>query len=115
MRLRSRPSEQILCKTFLEKAANSYLVSLELGTQGDIALLQIDSMLLFPVIDRLLGGTGGPSELSREVTEIEDLIAKEFVRLICQELQTAWHTFGISVSGSCTKTAGAIADTIHRQ
>jgi flagellar motor switch protein FliM len=78
-------------------------VSLELGTQGDIALLQIDYMLLFPVIDRLLGGTGGPSELSREVTEIEDLIAKEFIRLICQELQTAWHTFGISVSAAARK------------
>jgi flagellar motor switch protein FliM len=99
----SRPSEQILCKTFLEKAANSYLVPLQLGAQGDIAFLQIDSMLLFPVIDRLLGGTGGPSELSREVTEIEDLIAKEFVRLICQELQTAWRSFGISVSAAARK------------
>jgi len=39
-------------------------------------------MLLFPVVDRLLGGSGGPTELSREVTEIEDLIAREFVRLI---------------------------------
>ena len=93
-----RSSEQTLCRTFLEKAGSSYLVSLKIGNHGDIALLQIDSMLLFPIVDRLLGGSGGPSELSREPTEIEDQIAKEFVRLICQQLQTAWKTFGVSVS-----------------
>jgi flagellar motor switch protein FliM len=94
----SRSSEQMPCKTFIEKAGSSFLVSLQLGTQRDIALLQIDSMLLFPVVDRLLGGSGGPTELSRDFTEIEDLIAREFVRLICQELQIAWRTFGVSVS-----------------
>jgi flagellar motor switch protein FliM len=93
-----RSSEQTLCRTFLEKAGSSYLVSLKIGNHGDIALLQIDSMLLFPIVDRLLGGSGGPTELSREPTEIEDQIAREFVRLICQQLQTTWRTFGVSVS-----------------
>jgi flagellar motor switch protein FliM len=93
-----RSSEQTPCRTFLEKVGISYLVSLRLGPNADIALLQIDSVLLFPIVDRLLGGSGGPSELSREVTEIEDQIAKEFVRLICRELQGAWQTFGVSVA-----------------
>ncbi len=93
-----RSSEQMLCRTFLEKAGSSYLISLKIGNDGDIALLLIDSMLLFPVVDRLLGGSGGPSELSRDPTEIEDQIAKEFVRLMCQQLQTAWQTFGVPVS-----------------
>ena len=93
-----RSSEQMLCRTFLEKGGSSYLVSLKIGSHGDIALLQIDSMLLFPIVDRLLGGSGGPSEPSREPTDIEDQIAKEFVRLVCQQLQTAWHTLSVSVS-----------------
>lgn len=93
-----RSSEQVACRSFLEKAGTSYLTSLELGSQGDIALLQIDAALLFPVVDRLLGGSGGPSELSREVTEIEDQIAKHFVRLICQQLQAAWQTFATTIS-----------------
>jgi flagellar motor switch protein FliM len=93
-----RPSEQMLCRKFLDKAGSSYLVSLKIGSHGDIALLQIDSMLLFPIVDRLLGGSGSPSELSREPTDIEDQIAKEFVRLICQQLQTTWQAFGVSVS-----------------
>jgi flagellar motor switch protein FliM len=93
-----RSSEQVSCRTVLDKASGSYLTRLHLGAQQDIAWLQIDSMLLFPIVDRLLGGSGGPNELSREVTEIEDQIAKEFVRLICDELQVAWQTFGVSVS-----------------
>ncbi len=93
-----RSSEQTLCRTFLEKAGSSYLVSLKIGAHGDIALLQIDSMLLFPIVDRLLGGSGGPSELSREPTDIEEQIAKEFVRLICQQLQTTWRAFAVPVS-----------------
>jgi flagellar motor switch protein FliM len=93
-----RSSEQMLCRKFLEKAGTLYLVSLKIGNHGDIALLQIDSMLLFPIVDRLLGGAGGPSELQREPTDIEDQIAKEFVRLICHQLQTTWQTFGVSVS-----------------
>ena len=93
-----RSSEQMLCRSFLEKAGTSYLVSLKIGNHGDIAMLQIDSMLLFPVVDRLLGGGGGPSELSREATDIEDQIAKEFVRLICQQLQIKWQSFGVPVS-----------------
>ena len=93
-----RGSEQMPCRTFIEKVGTSYLVSLRLGPQADIALLQIDSMLLFPVVDRLLGGSGGASELTRDVTEIEDQIAKEFVRLICRELQAAWQVFNVSVA-----------------
>jgi len=93
-----RSSEQIPCRTFIEKAGSSYLVSLQLGSQADIGLLQIDSVLLFPIVDRLLGGSASPSEPSREVTEIEDQIAKEFVQLICQELRAAWRFFSVSVS-----------------
>jgi flagellar motor switch protein FliM len=93
-----RSSEQVPCRAFIEKAGNSYVLSLQLASQGDIALLQIDSALLFPIVDRLLGGSGGPSDLSREVTEIEDHVAREFVKLICQELQAAWQSFNVSVS-----------------
>ena len=36
-------SEQVSCRTFVEKAGSSYLVSLELGAHSDVALLQVDS------------------------------------------------------------------------
>ncbi len=91
-------SEQLTARASVEKGGNSFLMSLQLGKQAETAFLQIDSALLFPVLDRLLGGSGGPSELSRELTEIEGHVAKDFVQLICQELEAAWRTFDISVS-----------------
>jgi flagellar motor switch protein FliM len=93
-----RSSEQVPCRSLFEKTEGSYLTPLLLGAQADLAWLQIDSMLLFPIVDRLLGGSGGASELSREVTEIEDQVAREFVRLICHELQISWQLFDVSVS-----------------
>ncbi len=103
-----RSSEQIPCRTFIEKSGSSYVASLLLGSQADIAMLQIDSMLLFPIVDRLLGGSGGPSELSREVTEIEDQIAKEFVQLICQQLQAAWRFFNVEVALGTRQSAAQL-------
>jgi flagellar motor switch protein FliM len=97
-------SEQVACRTFLEKAGSSYIVLLELGAHSDIALLQVDSALLFPIIDRLLGGGGEASELSREVTEIEDQIARDFVRVVCQELQSAWKSFKVSVEAGARQS-----------
>lgn len=103
-------SEQMACQSFLGKVDSSYLISLQigsqLGTQAETALLQIDSMLLFPVVDRLLGGSGGPSDLAREVTEIEDQIAKDFVRSICQNLQHAWRSFNVAVSTGTRQQPG---------
>ncbi len=103
-----RSSEQVSCRAFVEKSGDSYLASLQLGTQADLAVLQIDSMLLFPVVDRLLGGSGGPTELSREVTEIEDHVAREFVRLVCHELEVAWQSFGVTLSAGTRQSSSQL-------
>jgi flagellar motor switch protein FliM len=110
-------SEQVPCRKFLEKAGSAYMVSLHLGNRAETALLQMDSMLLFPVLDRLLGGSGAASELSRELTDIEDQIAKDVVRLVCQELQVAWQSFGVPVligerqSSSQLQTTFSVTDS----
>jgi len=101
-------SEQVPCRAFLEKASGAYLAPLQLGAQADFALLQIDSILLFPVVDRLLGGSGEPTTLSREVTEIEDNIARNFVRVICQNLEAAWRSFNVTVSQGARQPLGQL-------
>src|SRR5436190_4873039 len=81
-------SDQIPGRTFLQKAGDTaYIISLYLEPRHEVALLYIDSMLLFPLVDLLLGGKGQRSEISREVTDIEDQIAKELLKVICQEFQ----------------------------
>jgi flagellar motor switch protein FliM len=91
-------SDEIPCRTFLQKTGDSaFIVSVYLEPQHHIALLQIDSGLLFPLVDLLLGGNGKSSDISRETTEIEDHIAKEIVQLICHELQACWQPFQLEV------------------
>src|ERR1043166_678735 len=94
----SQSSDQIPAKTFLQKAGDTaYIVSVYLEPRHEVALLYIDSMLLFPIVDLLLGGKGQQTEISREVTDIEDQIAKELIKILCQEFQVAWKTFNVEV------------------
>ncbi len=94
----SQSSDQIPCKAFLQKAGDTaYIVSIYLEPRHEVALLYIDSMLLFPIVDLLLGGKGQQTEISREVTDIEDQIAKELIKILCQEFQSAWKPFNVEV------------------
>jgi flagellar motor switch protein FliM len=94
----SQSSDQISAKTFLQKAGDTaYIVSIYLEPRHEVALLYIDSMLLFPIVDLLLGGKGQQTEISREVTDIEDQIAKELIKILCQEFQAAWKPFNVEV------------------
>ena len=94
----SQSSDQIPAKTFLQKAGDTaYIVSVYLEPRHEVALLYIDSMLLFPIVDLLLGGKGQQTEISREVTDIEDQIAKELIKILCQEFQAAWKPFNVDV------------------
>src|ERR1041385_417625 len=94
----SQSSDQIPAKTFLQKAGDTaYIVSVYLEPRHEVALLYIDSMLLFPIVDLLLGGKGQQSEISREVTDIEDQIAKELIKILCQEFQAAWKPFNVEI------------------
>jgi flagellar motor switch protein FliM len=91
-------SDQVAARSFLQKAGDAaYIISIYLEPRHEVALLYIDAMLLFPMVDLLLGGKGQTTEISREVTDIEDQIAKELIKTICQEFQAAWKAFHVEV------------------
>lgn len=55
-------------------------------------ILDINLSLLFPVIDRLLGGTSDPaSVVRRPLTEIELRLVSRITDLFCHELKAAWE------------------------
>lgn len=102
-------SDQIPGRTFLQKVGDTaYIISIYLEPRHEIALLYIDSMLLFPLVDLLLGGKGQRSEISREVTDIEDQIAKELVKMICQEFQSAWKAFHVEVKTGARQSSAEL-------
>ncbi|MEQ1886069.1 MAG: FliM/FliN family flagellar motor switch protein, partial [Bryobacteraceae bacterium] len=67
------------------------LIALGLKPYDGTALLEINPALVFPILERLLGGTGrGTAKITREVTEIEQSILEGLLRIILNDLRTAW-------------------------
>jgi flagellar motor switch protein FliM len=96
----------------LEKSSDaSYFITLHLAPLKEIALLQIDPTLIFPLIDALLGGSGKPSEALREITEIEDHIVRDVVRVMCLELQNGWSAYNIEVLPGNRQSLGELRAT----
>ncbi|WP_457597309.1 flagellar motor switch protein FliM [Hydrogenimonas sp.] len=53
-------------------------------------ILEINPSIAFPMVDRLLGGTGEPYETSREFTDIELNLMDTILRIIMGTLKEAW-------------------------
>ncbi len=56
-----------------------------------IAAIDISPTLVFPMIDRLLGGVGRPMATPRPMTEIEQSIIQNVVRLMVDNLKESWR------------------------
>src|ERR1700730_380065 len=68
----------------------TYLCSVRVQPFEALALLQMDLSLAFPVLDLVLGGSGGGAIEIRDLTEIEEQIVESVVRILTRELQAAW-------------------------
>lgn len=55
------------------------------------AMAAIDLPLLFPMLDRMLGGPGAASERVRELTEIEQSLAESLMHRLLEELSESWN------------------------
>lgn len=55
-----------------------------------VAVLELNPSVAFPVIDRMLGGTGQPLANQRAVTEIEQKILEGFLKIVADDLREAW-------------------------
>ncbi len=68
------------------------MVSLSMKPYDGNALLELNPSLVFPVLEMLLGGSGqGTLKPDREITEIEQSILDGLLRIILNDLRTAWQ------------------------
>jgi len=68
------------------------LVSLSMRPYDGNAVLEMNPSLVFPILEMLLGGTGKASaRITREVTEIEQVVLDGVYRVILRDLRQAWH------------------------
>jgi flagellar motor switch protein FliM len=56
-----------------------------------VAVLELNPSVAFPVIDRMLGGTGRPIAKPRAVSEIEQKVLESFLKLVADDLREAWR------------------------
>ncbi|MEI9811360.1 MAG: flagellar motor switch protein FliM [Acidobacteriota bacterium] len=68
------------------------MVALSMKPYDGSAVLELNPSLVFPVLEMLLGGTGQSAQKpDREITEIEQSILDGLLRIILNDLRTAWH------------------------
>lgn len=84
--------EQLTYSEFLKRVPEvTYLASLRMMPLDSAAAVQMDLNIAFPIIDLLLGGKGGADFEAREVTDIEEGILENVMRLVARELQAVWE------------------------
>ncbi len=77
---------------------SSYVLPCVLAPASHSLVLEMDAPLLYSIVDLLLGGTGGVTEGTRELTEIDEEIAHGLAALIAQQVERAWQPIGVSVA-----------------
>jgi flagellar motor switch protein FliM len=85
--------EQLSYAEFLECLPSpTCIASIGLKPYDGNAVLELNSSLIFPILEILLGGDGKLQFNSqREITEIEQVLLDGLFRLILRDLREAWH------------------------
>jgi flagellar motor switch protein FliM len=106
--------DMAVCEAFVEDAAENspYFHSLILGSHAEVGVLQVESPVLFTLLDCFMGGSGGSAQVAREITEIEGQMAKEVVKVVAQELQNAWRAYKIEVKVGSQQSPEQLLQTL---
>jgi len=90
-------AEHLSYGEFLQRLPEvTYLASCKLSPAGASALMQMDLAAAFPLIDVLLGGEGKGAPPGRQITGIEEQILETVMRIICRDLESAWHVLALT-------------------
>jgi flagellar motor switch protein FliM len=79
-------------------AAYSYLAPFAPASSESAVVVEIDVELVFPMIDLLLGGAGGPARDARELSEIEEEIMQALTSVIARQAELAWGMTEMSLA-----------------
>jgi flagellar motor switch protein FliM len=77
----------------------AYIVPLTSNTVPGTMIVECDINLVFPMVDLLLGGTGGAAGGPRELSEIEEEIMQDVILLIVRHAESAWRIPNLSLTG----------------
>lgn len=83
--------EQVPYEEYAKSEAATLLTILNVAPLSGQAILEINLGILFSMLDRLLGGTGAAGKISRDLTDIERMLATHIIEQALADLQTAWE------------------------
>ena len=107
LRLKLISLEQMPSKDYIGALApGNYLLPCALNLMESSFLIEMDTALVVPIIDLLLGGAGAASNETRELTDIDEEIMESVTALIVHEVERSWRTLNLSLTpGHCIKPA----------
>lgn len=76
---------------------SGFVAFLSLEPPGSAVVLQVDTALVFPVIDVLLGGFGTPATSARELTEIDEEIMDGVAQILGRQLEAMWQPMDVRI------------------
>jgi flagellar motor switch protein FliM len=83
--------EQLTYREFIGRFPDlTYFATLHVMPIDARAAIQLDIAMTYPIVDIVLGGSGGDTIEPRDLTEIEEQILETIIRLIAQDLHTTW-------------------------
>ena len=100
--------EQFSMDDYRERLLGGYVLPCSITPGSHSMVIEIESGLLYTMIDLLLGGSGAFTESSdHELTEIDEEIVKGVANLIVQQVERAWQPIGVSITpGTCIRPSG---------
>ena len=78
----------------------TYIVPFSSSSVPSSVIVECDISLVFPIVDLLLGGAGGSSDIVRELSEIEEELMHDVVSLIIRQAESAWHLANPALSAN---------------
>ncbi len=83
--------DQLTYDEFTHSMPESIAIGLlELTPLPNQVLLGINFEILSSIVDRMLGGVGVCEDMSHEMTDIEESLAKQFIKRTVNTLETSW-------------------------
>lgn len=84
--------DQLTYEEFMKSIPNPTTIAIaSMAPLEGNCVLEIDPSIAFTIIDRLFGGKGWSSNLSRELTDIEQSVVERIVHRMLQNMGTAWE------------------------
>lgn len=85
--------EQVTFSEYIRSLSSPTCIAImDMQPLSGYAVTEVNSVLLYSLIDRMLGGDGDTGEIRRPFTELELTISRKFFNLLLKELSQAWSS-----------------------